>query len=322
MKKIADLWGTVMDTVMDFRDFMDDEDSDTGGDSGIILEQLEQTTEEVEAVGDDASATTFTTADINSVDSPPKPQAQKKGCSSVVVIEEVAATPKLEIDKSKLVSQMTDTFARDTNDALKHQPGNKRSARESSAENSEDPSSVKLPREKRLKKENSKSTLEEQANSKPEIPEHEFKDVVRELNVELKQNLKEQGETIAKMKLEVEVGRERCEMQAETISQMEEGNKDLRHYLDEKEEKIAQMEDLGEKLEKQIETVSQMEESNEDQNWLKENLGKKEEAISEIRELIADLRNNRDGLSMKMEPDQEKQAEDLKQMRHHYCCLL
>ena len=176
MKKIADLWGTVMDTVMDFRDFMDDEDSDTGGDSGIILEQLEQTTEEVEAVGDDASATTSTTADINSVDSPPKPQAQKKGCSSVVVIEEVAATPKLEIDKSKLVSQMTDTFARDTNDALKHRPCYKRSMRESSTDDSEDPS---VPsREKRLKKGKSKSPLEEQANSKPDIPEQESKEAV------------------------------------------------------------------------------------------------------------------------------------------------
>ena len=66
------------------------------------------------------------------------------------------------------------------------------------------------------------------------------------------------------------------------------------------------MEDLREKFEKQVETVSQMEESNENLNWLKENLGKKEEAISDIRELIADLRNNRDGLSMKREPDQEK----------------
>ena len=345
-----------------------------------------------------------TTIDANSVDSVPNAQAENNANPSGVVMEEKA--PKLEIDKSKLFSQMDDTFARDTHDALKHQPGNKKRTRQSSVDDSEGPLSVSLPRrEKKLKKKaKSKSTLEEQANSKPESPEHESNDDVTveglvetnmkeeekeveergcedfshsvrmcphqadwnscsvsihpmdspswynpwinsawlhseirknlqrrikeeqqradeyakknleaaEVNIELKQKLNDQGETISEMKLEVEVEREKHAMQAETISQMEELNADLIQNLGKKEE----MEDLNadqrEKLEKQAETISQLEELNVD---LRENLDKKEEALSEIRELNADLRDNRDGLSMKMEEDKEKHTEEVEHMK-------
>ena len=372
---------------------------------------MELRTEQIEVGGDDA-----TTLDINSVDSLPKPEAQKKVYSSGVVMED----PRLEIDKSKLFSQMDDTFARDTHDAVKHRPVYKRRTRQcsdrSSTGDSEDPSTVSLPRGKRLKKTKSKSTLEEQANSKPEIPEHESNDDVTmeknlkndetnyqqqvevkeeeekeergcedfshsvrmcphqadwnsckvsihpmdspswynpwinsawlhseirknlqrrikeeqqradeyakknlqaaEVNIELKQKLNDQGETISEMKLEVEVEREKHAMQAETISQMEELNADLKQNLEKKEEKMASMEDLNadqrEKLEKQVETISQMEELNAD---LRENLDKKEETIAEIQELNADLRDNRDGLSMKMEEDKEKHTEEVEHMK-------
>ena len=361
---------------MDIRKMFDDDDSDSVGDSDITLGQLEQilvlgSTEQIEASGD----TTTSTSDINSGDSLHKPQAQKKVYFSGVVMEEETEAPELEIDKSKLFSQMDDTFARDTHDAVKHRPVYKRRTRQcsdrSSTGDSEDPSTVSLPRGKRLKKTKSKSTLEEQANSKPEIPEHESNDDVTmeknlkndetnhqqqvevkeeeergcedfshsvrmcphqadwnsckvsihpmdspswynpwinpawlhskmrknlqrrikeeqqradeyakknleaaEVNIELKQKLNDQGETISEMKLEVEVEREKHAMQAETISQMEELNADLR-----------------------------------------ENLDKKEEALSEIRELNADLRDNRDGLSMKMEEDKEKHTEEVEHMK-------
>ena len=374
---------------MDIRKMFDDDDSDSVGDSDITLGQLEQilvlgSTEQIEASGDTTTSTSdinsgdINSGDINSGDSLPKPQAQKKVYFSGVVMEEETETPELEIDKSKLFSQMDDTFARDTHDALKHRPVYKRRTRQcsdrSSTGDSEDPSTVSLPRRKRLKKTKSKSTLEEQANSKPEIPEHESNDDVTmeknlkndetnhqqqvevkeeeeegergcedfshsvrmcphqadwnscsvsihpmdspswynpwinsawlhseirknlqrrikeeqqradeyakknleaaEVNIELKQKLNDQGETISEMKLEVEVEREKHAMQAETISQMEELNADLR-----------------------------------------ENLDKKEEALSEIRELNADLRDNRDGLSMKMEEDKEKHTEEVEHMK-------
>ena len=160
---------------MDIRDFMDDEDSDTEGDSGIgvgngngMWDRIRERLEQIEAGGDNGgddggdvtgrcgcgspTATTSTT-DINSVDSLPKPEAQKKVHSFGVVME--AETPMLDIDK-----------IRDTKDALKDRPEsgrcfNKRSYQKSSAEDSEDPLSVRPIKKRKLKM--AMSTLEEEA---------------------------------------------------------------------------------------------------------------------------------------------------------------
>ena len=57
------------------------------------------------------------TTNINSVNSLADVQAENNINFSVVVMEEEAEKPKLNIDKTKLFSQMNDIFAKDTHNA-------------------------------------------------------------------------------------------------------------------------------------------------------------------------------------------------------------
>ena len=128
----------------------DEDDSDVPGDSD--LDQLEQSTARV--VTDEVEG-----GDVTSTTNDPNAQAQKNFNFSGVVMKEEAE---------------------DTHNALKKRPANNKRMRQSSAEDSEAPSSVPGGKKSKMSKAKAKTrgTLEEPTNSKVELQENESNEEV------------------------------------------------------------------------------------------------------------------------------------------------
>ena len=289
-------------------------------------------TKETEAGG---ATTNATTSDVNSVNSLPDAQAQNSINFSVMGEE-------ADIDKTTLFSQMNDTFARDTHDALEHRPVNKKRTRQSSTEDSEGPSLTCLLREKKLKltKAKTSSVLEIPINN-PIVG-----DVVMEEGLAESSTKKDDGETMEEEESECQefshsvrtcshqFGWSNCRVSIHPIqspswqwynpwinpawlhseinkllkTQVEKEKQRALEYSEKNLEAAEVIMDLKENLKDQADTIAEMKGLNEDQ---KENLEKKEETISEMGDHILDLRENRDGLALKMEEDKEKHNEEL-----------
>ena len=144
--------------------------------TAITLDQLEQGMVPVGSIQIEQIEADGTTTNVNSVNSLADVQAENNINFSVVVMEE-EEKPKLNIDKTKLFSQMNDIFAKDTHKALKHRPVYQKRTRQS-PEDSKEP--VSSPSKKKLKVKEAKvektskaktNLLPELENSQPKIEE-------------------------------------------------------------------------------------------------------------------------------------------------------
>ena len=113
----------------------------------ITLDQLEQGMVPVQSIQIEQIEADGTTT-TNSVEMADVAQAENDINFSVVVMEEEPEKPKLNIDKTKLFSQMNDIFAKDTHNALKHRPVYQKRTRQSPDDIKEGASS---PSKKKLK---------------------------------------------------------------------------------------------------------------------------------------------------------------------------
>ena len=144
--------------------------------TAITLDQLEQGMVPVGSIQIEQIEADGTTTNVNSVNSLADVQAENNINFSVVVMEE-EEKPKLNIDKTKLFSQMNDIFAKDTHKALKHRPVYQKRTRQS-PEDSKEP--VSSPSKKKLKVKEAKvektskaktNLLPELENSQPKMEE-------------------------------------------------------------------------------------------------------------------------------------------------------
>ena len=163
--------------------------------TAITLDQLEQGMVPVGSIQIEQIEADGTTTNVNSL---ADQQAENNINFSVVVMEE-EEKPKLNIDKTKLFSQMNDIFAKDTHNALKHRPVYQKRTRQS-PEDSKEP--VSSPSKKKLKVKEGKvdktskaktNLLAELENSEPKMEEDGVEDkphadaVVEEKLVEVKE---------------------------------------------------------------------------------------------------------------------------------------
>ena len=145
--------------------------------TAITLDQLDQGMVPVGSIQIEQIEADGTTTNVNSVNSLADMQAENNINFSVVVMEEEAEKPKLNIDKTKLFSQMNDIFAKDTHNALKHRPVYQKRTRQS-PEDSKEP--VSSPSKKKLKVKEAKvektskaktNLMAELENSEPKMEE-------------------------------------------------------------------------------------------------------------------------------------------------------
>ena len=294
----------------------DEDDSDVPGDSD--LDQLEQSTARV--VTDEVEG-----GDVTSTTNDPNAQAQKNFNFSGVVMKEEAE---------------------DTHNALKKRPANNKRMRQSSAEDSEAPSSVPGGKKSKMSKAKAKTrgTLEEPTNSKVELQENESNE-----EVSVEGNQEEEEESVSEDFLHSSRSVRTCEHelrwnncrvsilpihshswynpcnnpcinQAWLLTQLvkihkakvEEEKQRVLEYSDKNLEAAEVISELTENIQDQADTIDKMKEKlkkkEETIAEMKENLDKKEDTIDEIQEL-------KDGLAMKMEEDKEKHNEELELMK-------
>merc|ERR550519_1699701 len=150
--------------------------------TAITLDQLEQGMVQVQSIQIEQIEADGTTTNLDPVNTAEVQAAENNINFSVVVMEEEAEKPKLNIDKTKLFSQMNDIFAKDTHNALKHRPVYQKRTRQS-PEDSKEP--VSSPSKKKLKVKEGKvdktpkaktNLLAELENSEPKIEEDGVED--------------------------------------------------------------------------------------------------------------------------------------------------
>jgi len=116
--------------------------------TAITLDQLEHGMVQVQSIQIEQIEADGTTTNLDPVNSAEVQAAENNINFSVVVMEEEAEKPKLNIDKTKLFSQMNDTFAKDTHNALKSRPVYQKRTRQA-PEDSKEP--LSSPSKKKLK---------------------------------------------------------------------------------------------------------------------------------------------------------------------------
>ena len=208
--------------------------------TAITLDQLEQGMVPVGSIQIEQIEADGTTTNVNTVNSLADVQAENNINFSVVVMEEEAEKPKLNIDKTKLFSQMNDIFAKDTHNALKHRPVYQKRTRQS-PEDSKEP--VSSPSKKKLKVKEAKvektskaktNLLDELENSKPKTEEEDVVENKPQTDAAVEEKLVEVKELILQKDAEMKDAEEITEsVEEEEDSMMNNNVPDLSNAEDE-----------------------------------------------------------------------------------------